>query len=137
MKRLPDWPERLSAYVEACRAMPFVWGEHDCVLFAAGAVEAVTGVRPALPVWRSQEEARVMLRAERGLRRALDRRMPQIETAQAGRGDLLLVQQPNDGGSLLTVCVGDRWCAPGAAGRVVGPALSARYAWGVGACHKQ
>ncbi|MBC8718181.1 hypothetical protein H5024_11235 [Ochrobactrum sp. Marseille-Q0166] len=43
MKRYPDWRPRLSAYLYEVAHKPFKWGEHDCALFAAGAVEAMTG----------------------------------------------------------------------------------------------
>lgn len=45
--RRSDWYARLSAYVEEVRRKPFVYGEHDCALFAAGAVDAMTGSDPA------------------------------------------------------------------------------------------
>lgn len=41
--RLPDWRPRLVAYLEEVRARPFAYGSHDCALFVAGAVEAMTG----------------------------------------------------------------------------------------------
>lgn len=43
MHKLPDWRQRLTAYLLACREKPFVYGEHDCGLFAGGAVFAMTG----------------------------------------------------------------------------------------------
>ncbi|KQV31153.1 hypothetical protein [Rhizobium sp. Root1204] len=46
--RLPDWHSRLSDYIDAVRQTPFAYGSHDCALFAAGAVEAITGVDPSL-----------------------------------------------------------------------------------------
>lgn len=49
--RLPDWLERLTAYISDCRQKPFRPGQHDCALFAAGAVEAMTGMDPAAS-WR-------------------------------------------------------------------------------------
>lgn len=47
MKRFPDWPARLRAYLEAAARAPLVWGEHDCVLFSLGAAHAMTGVDAA------------------------------------------------------------------------------------------
>jgi len=47
VSRPPDWPERLLAALAAARDRPFRWGEHDCCLFAADLIEAVTGVDPA------------------------------------------------------------------------------------------
>lgn len=41
--RRPDWRPRLVAYLEEVRARPFSYGTHDCALFVAGAVEAMTG----------------------------------------------------------------------------------------------
>lgn len=43
----PEWHSRLSDYIDSVRHRPFVYGEHDCALFAAGAIEAVTGIDPA------------------------------------------------------------------------------------------
>lgn len=41
--RCLDWRVRLSRYVHEVARRPFAWGEHDCALFAAGAVAAMTG----------------------------------------------------------------------------------------------
>lgn len=49
--RLYNWESRLSAYVASISQRGFAWGEHDCALFAAGGVEAVTGADPARS-WR-------------------------------------------------------------------------------------
>lgn len=46
MTRLPDWETRLNNYVVECGGRPFVWGEFDCAMFAAGAVIAMTGDDP-------------------------------------------------------------------------------------------
>lgn len=45
--RLPDWRARLDAYVAAAWRRPFGWGDVNCGLFVAGAVEAMTGLDPA------------------------------------------------------------------------------------------
>ena len=44
MERLPDWQSRLQAYLDAVAARTFDLGQHDCALFSAGAVQAMTGV---------------------------------------------------------------------------------------------
>lgn len=49
MKRREDWKARLIAYLAASHSTPFQEGIHDCALFAAGAVEAMTGVDYAAP----------------------------------------------------------------------------------------
>ncbi len=44
MIRKDDWYSRLSSYIDGAFRKPFAYGEFDCTLFAAGAVEAMTGV---------------------------------------------------------------------------------------------
>ena len=39
--RLYDWESRLTAYITAVARDGFVYGRHDCALFAAGGVQAV------------------------------------------------------------------------------------------------
>ncbi len=43
MNRLPDWRRRLELYLRDASTRPFRPGRHDCALFAAGAVKAMTG----------------------------------------------------------------------------------------------
>jgi hypothetical protein len=43
IKRKPTWRSDLHGYLLSVWHKPFVWGEHDCGLFAAGAIEAMTG----------------------------------------------------------------------------------------------
>lgn len=42
--RLPDWRRRLAGYLAEVGRAPFRPGAHDCALFVAGAVRAMTGV---------------------------------------------------------------------------------------------
>lgn len=49
--RLPDWQARLVAYLGRIQSTPFDAATHHCALFAAGAVEAMTGRDLAAP-WR-------------------------------------------------------------------------------------
>lgn len=53
LTRLADWHPRLVAYLAGVRATPFAYGQHDCALFAAGAVAAMTGVDLAAS-WRGR-----------------------------------------------------------------------------------
>jgi len=43
MARLFDWHQRLTGYVSGIATQPFSPGVLDCALFAAGAVDAMTG----------------------------------------------------------------------------------------------
>lgn len=67
LTRLPDWEPRLVAYLERCDPLPFEWGRHDCCSFAAGAVEAQTGVdfyAPFLGRYQTQRGAIRALKAQ-------------------------------------------------------------------------
>jgi len=43
IERKYTWRSDLSVYVHSVAKAPFEWGGHDCALFSAGAVEAMTG----------------------------------------------------------------------------------------------
>lgn len=115
MPRLPDWPRRLVEFVEAHAETPFSWGGHDCVLFAAGAVAAVTGEDPAAEIrgrYRTRLGALRLIRA-RGfddLAGVLAARFGQVAPAMARRGDLGFVAGGE--GPSIVVCVGDRFVGP-------------------------
>jgi len=47
MKRTNDWQEILGAWVEKAQRTPFQWGQFDCALMAADAVQSMTGRDPA------------------------------------------------------------------------------------------
>ncbi len=42
--RAHDWEDRLRTYLDRVEEEPFKWGVHDCAMFGAGAVRAMTGV---------------------------------------------------------------------------------------------
>jgi hypothetical protein len=50
MNRLPDWEQRLYAYLAEVRATPYHPVEHNCAHFVLGAVEAITGEDPAAKI---------------------------------------------------------------------------------------
>lgn len=64
MKRLSDWRPRLVAYLVKAAGIPFSFGRHDCALFAAESVQAMTGFDLASD-WRGR------YRTERGGLRVL------------------------------------------------------------------
>lgn len=137
IQRLPDWPARLVAYLEFQRGTRFAWGSADCVHFAAGAVEAITG-RQVLPArWASAAEAARLLRAVGGLSGAVASVLPALPgPLSAMRGDVVLVQAPSVGGRArrqwLAVADGARWWMPGPTGLACGDMALAVRAWGVG-----
>lgn len=44
LARIPTWRVALHETIEAHRRLPFVWGQHDCALFTADCVRAMTGL---------------------------------------------------------------------------------------------
>lgn len=137
LARLPDWPERLAAYLAHARPLRFTWGTHDCVTFAAGAVQAITG-QDVLPLrWPDAAHAARALRRLGGLPAAVGLMLPALATpGLAQRGDVVLVQASVHGGRArrqwLGLADGHRWWTPSATGLESGPMDSACKAWGVG-----
>ncbi|MDO9639695.1 MAG: hypothetical protein Q7J44_14235 [Pseudotabrizicola sp.] len=112
MTRRPDWQARLTGYLIGCARAPYQLGQHDCALFAAGAVEAVTGSDPAY-AWRG----RYATKAEgfRALKRAghtdhiaaTAAALPEIDPVFAAPGDIACVADPQAGGLVLGVVQGE------------------------------
>ncbi len=134
LRRLPDWPRRLDAYVDAHLDRAFAWGDHDCARFAAGAVQAITGTMPPLPDWANHRQALRLLQQPGGLQALVGAVLPALSgAAHARRGDLLLVPVPmQPDGPALAVCLGHLWAAPGPHALNYGKPAQALAAWKVG-----
>lgn len=92
------WQNRLTAYLAASATAPFRPGTLDCATFAAGAVEAMTGVDLAAE-WRGRyrtlEAGRAML-AEAGFADQVDlvaSLLPDVPPAMAHAGDVAVVEE--------------------------------------------
>ncbi len=64
--RPENWPEALDDYIDAARSLPFTWGQNDCVSFACGWNQLMTG-RDVYAEFRGQyhsdnEAMRLMLK---------------------------------------------------------------------------
>lgn len=109
MQRRPDWHARLTGFLLDCAGRPYRPGRFDCAIFAAGAIEAMTGVDLAAD-WRGRYRTlrgglRV-LRAE-GYHDHLAlaaAHFPAIPIALAQSGDLAVVDGPD--GPALGVVMG-------------------------------
>lgn len=108
--RRPDWAARLSSYLAACGSQPFAWGVMDCTLFAAGAVEAMTGVDPAA---RHRGQYKTAKGALSRLRRAgcetpadlAALHLPEVPVHHAGIGDVVAIT--TDDGPALGIWQGE------------------------------
>ena len=104
--RVQNWPHALAEYLRAHQDKAFEWGANDCVHFAAGAVEAVTGSRPVFTPYRTGRDAAILVRAQPLRERVSTLLGPEITLTDAQRGDLVLI----DGkpGPTLGVCFGEQ-----------------------------
>lgn len=98
LTRLPDWDRRLARATERHLKTPGVWGESDCLLTVADAVEAVTGVDPAEKVrgkyTTAQGAAKVMRRRKaETVKDVLAKLFPGVGRLMAQRGDLCVVER--------------------------------------------
>ena len=95
MRRV-DWELQLHDYLNRCSSCAFAWGEHDCALFAAGGVLAMTGVDPAATF---RGRYRTAIGSVRALRRygtgtleaTIDALLPRKPIGFAISGDVVMV----------------------------------------------
>jgi hypothetical protein len=134
LRRRQNWPEALGAYLVAHMDRPHAWGAHDCVTFAHGAIEAITGTAIALPVaqrWTSQAEASATIANLGGLVAAVDAVLPRLPRPQlAQRGDIAIITAPDQTREpwLAVCCDGVAW-APAPTGLLATPLEHASIAW--------
>lgn len=136
LTRREDWPSRLAAALEEARDKPFAWGSHDCGLFAADCVLAMTDVDPAAAYrgqYADEAGARDALRllSGGGLRAAWTKALgPAMNNVRmAKRGDVVLVEV---GGVEATgIVVGSRVACLSEAGLTMVPAHRIVAAWAV------
>ena len=132
MQKLPDWEPRIAAYLDACATRPFAYGAHDCCLFGAGAIEALTGHDAGKP-WRGK------YRTEAGAAKALKRRWfddidgpftdllgEPTAPLMAARGDIV-----SDGANIGVMWVGGAWFVTDD-GLQMQPATGLQRCWKVG-----
>lgn len=111
MNRFVDWRRRLAAVIELRRRTPVVFGEHDCALFCADCVRAMTGVDLAAAFrgrYATVDEALTALRdaGHEDLCSFVATMLPEIKTSEARIGDVMAI--PSDlTGWALGVCNGE------------------------------
>lgn len=135
MTRLKNWPSRFAALEESVRARPFEWGSHDCCMWAAAAVQAVTGADLAAE-WRGkysdEATAEALMRSLGGLPGIAALAGPELQaSAHATTGDIGIVAWP-DRTLSLGVYGGQSWLCVGDSGLVHLAREAALRAWGVG-----
>ncbi|MFN3077472.1 MAG: DUF6950 family protein [Alphaproteobacteria bacterium] len=115
--RSQDWPILLNDALMAASERPFSWGRHDCCLFAADIVRAMTGEDAAAPFRGRYGTKRGAMRALKAFAggglpeavRAIAKHHGWEElspVALAGRGDLAMLD--TEDGPSLAICIGSR-----------------------------
>lgn len=130
--RTTNWQAALSAFLAARRDAPFEWGSNDCCLFAADAVQAMTGSDHAAELrgYGSALEAARLIEARGGLERiASDALGEPVAPVFASVGDVVLIE--NEGRDLLALCNGTTALAPGELGMAVLSMDAAKATWRV------
>lgn len=109
MDRLPDWKPRLIAWLTSIAGTPFAPGTHDCALFVAGAIHAMTGEDPAAPFRGRYTTVRGGLRVIRDAGfgdpvEMVASRLEEVAPLMAQVGDIAVVDTPE--GPALGVVAG-------------------------------
>lgn len=123
--------EALQAYLASHMRTPFAWGRHDCVLFAADAVQAQTGVDRLGAYrgrWRTARGAARLLADLGGMDAAVSGVLSSIAPALAHRGDVAGWRDA-DGRLQLAIVEGETLAGPGAAGLERLPRALMARAW--------
>jgi hypothetical protein len=115
--RLPDWEARLSALIAARLREPFRWGAHDCALWGADVVAALTGQDFGAAFRGAYDDAEGAARALRvhgagTVVRTFDRHLRRTPPPLARRGDLVRIPRSDAAplGSLGVVIGSDALC---------------------------
>lgn len=91
--RLPYWESILAEKIEAAKHLPFKWGQHDCILWAGGVAEAITGndyLSEFKGQYKTKKEAyRLIKSIAKTLPEAVDQYVTRKPVLMARRGDVV------------------------------------------------
>lgn len=128
----PDWQKRLVTVIKAAEKRPFLWGEHDCCLFAADCAKAMSGEDFAVGfrgTYKSETGAKkTLLRSGGSLEKVLAQFLDEVTPALAQRGDIAVIE--NAGRKCAGVIYGGAVWVPGESG-LVGLRLNPLSVWRV------
>lgn len=105
VKRLENWPIKLSHFLRARREMPFAWGTNDCMAFVSGCVKELTGTDyfPDYSDYEDEESANSMLFTNGGVDGIVTACLGggHDKWKMAQRGDVALVNLPYPMGGIV------------------------------------
>ena len=86
--------QRVSAYVEAAKDQPTVWGESDCTGWPRRWVEQFHGRKMRLPIWRSREDAAAFIAKAGSLEKLWSDAIDEFVPPTGEKLDALVVEEP-------------------------------------------
>lgn len=99
MVRLEGWERRLSDHILEHRKKPHVWGENDCILFAAKGFEKITGINTYDEYlgYGDKEGAMDILTRNGGFEKLISKHIgpSHRNKLMAKRGDICLIKTPD------------------------------------------
>lgn len=129
--RQQGWERILYEFIAARERMAFDWGKHDCCLFAADCVQAMTGIDHAAPFrgkYSTEGKAKALLKPYGGIIGYLIAIFGDcIPVSMARRGDVVAVETAH--GTALGICTGAVSVHAGTHGLVRISTLEAISAW--------
>jgi len=132
--RHQDWSKRFNSLIQAASNKPFVWGKHDCCLFAADVVYELTGVDHAQFLrgrYKTHLGAARIIKKLGGVKVIVENALgDEIQPLLAQRGDIVLIKT-KEFGDTLAVCAGEYCLAPGYNGLAKVSIKEAVAAWRV------
>lgn len=130
MIRPVGWAHRLSTYIMENRNKPFVWGERDCMLFAAGAYKAIYDIDLAKDYrgYSTEKEARRIIQKFGGVAEMVDTMLKRKETNKLQTGDIGFMIHP-ERGEYLTVIYNRYAIAPSTERALMSPTLDCEFGW--------
>lgn len=134
LERLDDWEQRAARFFASMTDRSHAWGAHDCAIYCAGAVEAMTGVdlmADFIGGYDDEASAHRLVEAvgADSIADVVDRFLDPCSVRDARRGDLL---QFGDRNGFFMIRWSPRAVGAGASGVVHLPATLAARAWRVG-----
>lgn len=131
--RLQGWDVALAGIIKDRRDTPFVWGQHDCCLFAADCALAITGIDFAADFrgrYDSSAGAARLIAERGGFAQMITGLLgDEIPLNFASRGDVVMID--HNGRPALAVCMGAYLVAAGHDGLVRVSTADGVAAWRV------
>ena len=129
--RKENWDTELFNFINSKKYTSFQWGVHDCIMFAVGCAQAMTGIDLAEKYrgYATEDEAMEIIKVAGGFKELVTENMgKEISPKMARRGDWVLLEL-NEMPS-LAVCLGSQ--AMGVrkeSGLALRPMPEAKAAW--------